>query len=76
MQKPNGRLVLKRHDGMLTNFTHRASGDSFRIRVYNIVLDETENIGSVSMAIEDFGNKFKVERPERLEKLRQRALRV
>lgn len=62
----NGRLVLKRKEGMLTDFQHK-SGDKMRIRVYGI------GNGEVTISIEDPNKNFKVERPERVDKRKARV---
>ncbi len=57
-------LVLKRREGQWIEIHHR-SGESLRIRVYNI---RARSEGQVDLAFDDDARNFEIERPERARK--------
>lgn len=54
-------LILRRKEGQWVEVTHR-SGDTIRIRVYNI---RTRYPGQLDLAFDDDAHNFAVQRPER-----------
>lgn len=54
-------LILRRKEGNWVEITHR-SGDSIRVRVYNI---RARQLGQVDLAFDDDARNFQVQRPER-----------
>lgn len=52
-------LVLSRRSGQWVELTHAASGDTVRIRVYNIIHNRAD------LAFDDDARHFLIERPER-----------
>jgi len=55
-------LILRRKEGQWVEVTHR-SGDTIRIRVYNI---RTRYPGQLDLAFDDDAHNFAVQRPERV----------
>jgi hypothetical protein len=56
-------LVLKRKEGQWIEVTHAASGDTLRIRVYDICGDFP---GRANLAFDDPTRLFEIQRPERV----------
>jgi hypothetical protein len=54
-------LVLRRSEGQWVEITHE-SGDTLRIRVYNI---RSRSPGQLDLAFDDASRHFKIERVER-----------
>ena len=53
-------LVLKRKEGQWVEITHSASGDTLRVRVYDIA---GEFPGRANLAFDDAARNFEIERP-------------
>ena len=63
-------LVVKRSEGQWTEVTHKASGVSFKFRVYDIKQGSCESgnrPGTVNIAFEDDEENYYFNRPERKE---------
>jgi len=54
-------LILRRKEGQWVEVTHH-SGDTLRIRVYNI---RARYPGQLDMAFDDDARRFEIQRPER-----------
>ncbi len=59
-------LVLKRKEGQWVEITHTQSGDTLRIRVYDICGDFP---GRANLAFDDPNRFFEIQRPERIHRL-------
>lgn len=57
-------LVLKRRDGQWVEITHVASGETVRVRAYQI--DGRTSPPTVNLAFDDDAKHFRIEREERL----------
>ena len=57
-------LILRRKEGQWVEITHR-SGDTIRVRVYNI---RARQPGQIDLAFDDDARHFAVERPERADR--------
>jgi hypothetical protein len=55
-------LVLRRKEGQWVEITHKSSGETIRVRVYNI---RTRHPGQLDLAFDDDAHNFQVQRPER-----------
>jgi hypothetical protein len=60
-------LVLKRKEGQVVEIVHVASGDTIRVRTYNI---KPQYPGQLDLAFDDPSYKFAIERSERQENKR------
>lgn len=58
-------LILRRKEGQWVELTHR-SGDTIRVRVYNI---RARYPGQLDLAFDDNERNFQVQRPERTARL-------
>lgn len=59
-------LVLKRKEGQWIEIVHTASGETLRVRVYDICGDFP---GRANLAFEDPNRYFEIQRPERVRRL-------
>ena len=55
-------LVIRRKEGQWVDILHEKSGDTLRIRTYNI---RSRHPGQIDLAFEDDARNFQIERPER-----------
>lgn len=58
-------LVLKRNDGQWVDVVHAASGDTLRIRLYDVQPAMFGGKGRANLAFDDAPRKFSIQRPER-----------
>lgn len=56
-------LVLRRKEGQWVEVVHSASGDTLRVRVYDICGDFP---GRANLAFDDDARNFEIQRPERV----------